>query len=95
MIINMGDFIRRRNLIEKLVPEGIIVSRKWLMNQTGLNHHAIDNLVKSQQLKLLYKGLYTRGENRPSWQSIVYTLQHILRTDFIIGGIYALELKGF
>lgn len=91
----MASNPNRRKLLEELVPEGIIVSRKWLKQETGLSNHAIDNLVKSEQLKLLWKGLYTRGIITPNWQSIVYTLQHILQTDFIIGGLFALELKGF
>lgn len=86
---------KRRKLIEELVPEGLIITRKWLKHQTGLSNHAIDNLVKSEQLNLLWKGLYTRGINNPNWQSVVYTLQQITHTDFIIGGLFALELKGF
>lgn len=91
----MASNPNRRKLLEELVPEGMIVSRKWLKQESGLSNHAIDNLVKSEQLKLLWKGLYTRGIASPKWQSIVYTLQHILLTDFIIGGLTALELKGF
>jgi len=91
----MASNPNRRKLLEELVPEGFIVSRKWLKQETDLSNHAIDNLVKSEQLKLLWKGLYTRGIIPPNWQSAVYTLQHILQTDFIIGGLFALELKGF
>lgn len=46
----------RRKLLEELVPEGLIISRKWLKEETDLGNHAIDNLVKSQQLRLLWKG---------------------------------------
>lgn len=91
----MASNPNRRKLLEELVAEGFIVSRKWLKQETHLSNHAIDNLVKSEQLKLLWKGLYTRGIIPPNWQSAVYTLQHILQTDFIIGGLFALELKGF
>jgi len=91
----MASNPNRRKLLEELVPEGLIVSRKWLKQETDLSNHSIDNLVKSEQLKLLWKGLYTRGITPPNWQSTVYTLQHILQTDFIIGGLFALELKGF
>lgn len=85
----------RRRLLEKLMPEGVIVTRKWLQQQTGLGSHTIDNWVKSGQLKVVWKGLYTRGIMVPAWQNVVYTLQQIMQTDFIIGGISALELKGF
>lgn len=91
----MSPNLNRRKLLEELIPEGVIVTRKWLKQETELSHHAIDNLVKSEQLKLLWKGLYTRGKVHPSWQSAVYTLQQIVKTDFIIGGLFALELKGF
>lgn len=91
----MSSSLNRRRLLEELVPEGFIVSRKWLKQEAGLSNHAIDNLVKSEQLKLLWKGLYTRGITPPNWQSAVYALQHILQTDLIIGGLFALELKGF
>ncbi|RZK47903.1 MAG: hypothetical protein EOO99_11995 [Pedobacter sp.] len=91
----MASNPNRRKLLEHHVPEGLIVSRKWLIKETALSNHAIDNLVKSEQLKLLWKGLYTRGIITPNWRSIVFTLQHILQTDFIIGGLFALELKGF
>jgi len=59
----MASNPNRRKLLEELVPEGIIVSRKWLKQETGFSNHAIDNLVKSEQLKLLWKGLYTDYES--------------------------------
>lgn len=93
--INMASNPSRRKLLEELVPEGTIITRKWLKKKTGFSNHAIDNLVKSEQLRLLSKGLYTRGANTPTWQGVVYTLQQIIQTDFIIGGFFALELKGF
>lgn len=78
-----------------MMPEGMIVTRKWLTEQVSLDTHAIDNLVKSEQLKLLRNGLYTRGNTRLSWQSMVYTLQAIMKTDYVAGGLTALELSGF
>jgi len=91
----MASYPERRGVLEELIPEGMVVTRKWLKKVTGLSPHAIDNLVKSGQLKLLWKGLYTRGKVRLTWQSAVYTLQQIVQTDFVIGGLSALELKGY
>ena len=62
----MASNPNRRKLLEELVPEGLIVSRKWLKQETDLSNHSIDNLVKSEQLKLLWKGLYTRGISPPN-----------------------------
>lgn len=85
----------RRKLLEQIMPENIIVTRSWLMEQADLGKHSIDNLVKSEQLKSLWKGLYTRGKVQLSWQSMVYTLQVVMKTDFVVGGLTALEQKGF
>lgn len=85
----------RRKLLEEEIPEGTIITRKWLKENSSLDNHAIDNLVKSGRLKLLKKGVYTRGKVQFTWQSIVYTLQFVINTDLIVGGLTALELKGF
>lgn len=85
----------RRKLLEQIMPEGMIVTRNWLAAQASLDKHAIDNLVKSEQLKSLWKGLYTRGKVQLSWQSIAYSLQVVLKTDFVLGGLTALEQKGY
>lgn len=85
----------RRKLLEQIMPENLIVTRQWLMKEANLDKHAIDNLVKSEQIKSLWRGVYTRGNILLSWQSLAYTLQIIMKTDFIIGGLTALELKGF
>lgn len=85
----------RRRLVEQLVPEGAIITREWLLQQTSLDKHAIDNLVKSGLLELLGKGVYTRGIAHLSWQSIVHALQTIMNLDPVVGGLTALNLKGF
>lgn len=91
----MASNPERRRLLEQIIPESMIVTRNWLMEEASLDKHAIDNLVKSEQLKLLWKGLYTRGSILLSWQSMVYTLQTVMKTDYVVGGLSALELKGF
>ncbi|WP_172914937.1 type IV toxin-antitoxin system AbiEi family antitoxin domain-containing protein [Capnocytophaga canis] len=83
----------RRRLLEKTLPEGIVVSRKWLENTLHLQKHAIDNLVKSEYLKSVHKGYYVRGMFLHSWQAMVYTLQHYMQTDLVVGGINALQLQ--
>lgn len=85
----------RRKLLEQIMPEGVIVTRQWLAEQAALDKHAIDNLVKSEQVKSLWKGLYARGKVQLSWKNMVYTLQIIMKTDYLVGGLTALELKGF
>lgn len=86
------NVIRRKELYD-IMPEGIIVTRKWLI-VNNFSRHAIDNLVKSNQLESLSKGVYVRNRAKISWQSVVYSLQSILKTDFVVGGLTALEIQG-
>ena len=86
---------RRRELL-KLVPEALPVTRQWLVRQNqDLNRHAVDNLVKSGQLVSLAHGVYMRPGTTPTWEGVVCCLQNILKTDLTVGGLTALELRGF
>ena len=75
-----------------LVPNGLLVSRSWLMEQ-GLLRHAVDNLVKSGQLLPLRPGVYIRAGSRLVWQGVVCSLQR-MGGDLAVGGTTALELHG-
>lgn len=89
MAINV---IRRKELYE-IMPEGLVTTNKWLM-ENNFTRHAIDNLVKSNQLESISKGVYVRNISKISWQSVVFSLQSILKTDLVVGGLTALELQG-
>lgn len=85
-----------RNQIEEIIPEGLIVTRSWLQDTMDLGKHTLDNLVKSDYLKSIQRGIYIRGAKKStSWQSIVFTLQNIMESDLLVGGLTALELKGY
>lgn len=86
------NVVRRKELYE-IMPEGVVTTRKWLM-ENNLNRHAIDNLVKSNQLESISKGVYVRNVTKISWQSVVFSLQSILKTDLVVGGLTALEMQG-
>ncbi|HWS59532.1 MAG TPA: AbiEi antitoxin N-terminal domain-containing protein, partial [Flavobacterium sp.] len=86
------NVIRRKELYE-IMPEGLVTTRKWLM-ENNLTRHAIDNLVKSNQLESISKGVYVRNISKITWQSVVFSLQSILKTDLVIGGLTALEIQG-
>jgi hypothetical protein len=62
--------------------------------ENNLTRHAIDNLVKSNQLASISKGVYVRNGSKITWQSIVFSLQSILKTDLVVGGLTALEMQG-
>lgn len=83
----------RRKSLSSLIPEGFIVTRQWL-SQNDFGRHAIDNLVKSGQLKILSNGVYSRGEVLNSWEVVVYALQKFKNLDCVVGGLTSLELHG-
>ncbi len=84
--------IRRKEVFE-MIPEGGVATRKWLMKK-GLSRHALDNLIKSEQLKSVVNGVYTRAGSKLTWQGIVFSLQSILHLPFVVGGLTALEMQG-
>src|ERR1700743_2263302 len=84
--------IRRREL-SKLLPEGTIATRTWLMNH-GFDRHAVDNLIKSEQLMSVAPGVYTKQDDTPTWQGVVYFLQESLRLNLTVGGLTALDQLG-
>lgn len=88
------NITRRRELLT-LVPESLPVTRQWLARQDqDFDRHAVDNLVKSGQLVTLAQGVYMRPGTTPTWEGLVCFLQNVLRTDLIVGGMTALELRG-
>ena len=86
---------KRKELL-RLVPDALPVTRQWLMAQDKeLGRHAVDNLVKSGQLVSLTHGVYMRPGATLTWEGVVCCLQNVLKTDLSVGGLTALELKGF
>jgi len=85
--------VERRKELYEIMPEGVVTTRTWLI-ENNLSRHAIDNLVKSNQLESISNGVYVRNRAKITWQSIVFSLQSVLKTDFIIGGLTALEMQG-
>jgi hypothetical protein len=89
----MAVNVMRRKELYEIMPEGLVTTHKWL-TENNLTRHAIDNLVKSNQLESISKGVYVRNASKISWQSVVFSLQSILKTDFVVGGLTALEMQG-
>ena len=80
----------------ELVPGGLPVTRPWLAQRDStLDRHAVDNLLKGQQLAPLAQGVYMRPGTKLTWEGVVCCLQNVLKTDLCVGGLTALELAGF
>lgn len=83
----------QRKRLVRLLPEGVVTVPTWLM-RNGFERHTIDNLLKSGSLTALHHGVYVRGSAPLPWQAIVYSLQRLLNTGLVVGGLTALELQG-
>jgi len=79
--------------LNQLMPEGSVVTRSWLIDN-GFSRHAIDNLVKSGQVRPVASGIYSRWDVEPTWQGITYFLQNKLGLNLKIGGLSALDILG-
>ena len=90
----MAISIDLRQKLHHLIPEGSFVTRSLLLNHK-INHHTIDNLVKSAQLEIVRKGVYKRPFTKLSWQGVVLAIQKMYDFDVVIGGLTALELQGY
>ena len=90
---------QRRVMISHFIGNGMIVPRKWFGEQKlpdlKLTRHAIDNLVKSKELYTISKGVYARSGTKPTWQTVLYSLQKYFELDVVPGGQTALELMGY
>lgn len=85
----------RRKLLLRLMPQGLPVTRKWLLIRPEFDRHAIDNLVKSHQLKVISQGVYQDPTSPIKWEGVVICLQNIHGLDLVVGGLSALELQGY
>jgi hypothetical protein len=84
----------RRIQLNGILPEGMVIARKWLLHN-NFDRHAIDNLVKTGQLEPLANGVFKRPNSGLTWQGLVSSLQQLFSIDVVVGGITSLELQGF
>lgn len=86
----------RRLLLLDLLPDGMPVSKSWLIRQDPtMDRHAVDNLLKSRQLAPIAHAVYLRPGTRVSWESAVASLQNMFHLDLTPGGLTAIEQQGF
>ena len=83
----------RRDLLTEMLPEGMVVPRKWLL-KNNFNRHGIDNLVKTGQLEPLATGVFKKPSSPLTWEGLVSSLQQYFSLDLVVGGLTALELQG-
>jgi hypothetical protein len=78
--------------LERQLPEGLVVDRKWLMLK-GFNRPRIDYYLRSGRLEAVARGAYRRPGPPLKWEHVTYSLQ-LLGYPLHVGGRTALELQG-
>lgn len=87
--------MNQKMTIEKLVPNGLLISRKWLIEK-GFTETRIDHLVRAKKLTVVGKGVYRKSGQALKWQAVVVSLQsrNMGSLDLTVGGLTALEIQG-
>ena len=84
----------RLNLLEKELPEGLLVDSAWL-NARGFASNLRTYYSKTGWLDQPARGVYRRTRGTLGWQQVVISLQTLLEQPLIVGGRTALEVQGF
>jgi len=82
------------NQLQILLPEEAIVSSRWLQDR-GYSRQLLYRYVKSNWLKSVGGGNYSRQTTEITWQGLIASLQQINKNSLHVGAETALNLQGF
>jgi hypothetical protein len=89
-----GQRAQHLNLLEKQLPEGLVVTSSWLIRH-GYSRQLLSHYVRAGWLRQPTRGVYQRPRGSLGWQQVVISLQTFLKKPLVIGGRSALELQGY
>ena len=89
-----GQQAQHLNLLEKLLPEGLLVTSSWLIGH-GYSRQLLSHYVRTGWLRQPTRGVYQRPRGSLGWQQIVISLQTLLKEPLVVGGRTALEIQGY
>jgi hypothetical protein len=78
--------------LEKVLPEGQLVDRAWLLKQK-FNRPRVDSALRSQKLEVVVRGVYRRPGPPLKWEQVVYSLNQ-MGYPIHVGGYTALIRQG-
>jgi hypothetical protein len=84
---------RRLNLLQRLLPEGLLATTSWLEGH-GYTRSLLAKYVQRGWLESPARGVYRRPGPPLVWQHAVVSLQTFLGVRVHVGGLTALELEG-
>lgn len=88
-----GQNKQKLNLLLSQLGDGWLAPSSWLQNQ-GYDRQLLAHYVKQGWLVSPARGVFHRAGSTPSWQSAVYSLQHLARQPLHVGGAHAITLHG-
>jgi hypothetical protein len=86
--------VSKLNLLERELPEGLLVTAKW-MSEHGYSTALRTHYVAAGWLEQPVRGVFRRPRGSVGWQQVVISLQMIMKLPLVVGGRTALELWGF
>jgi Transcriptional regulator, AbiEi antitoxin, Type IV TA system/Transcriptional regulator, AbiEi antitoxin N-terminal domain len=89
-----GQKQRFLNLLERDLPEGVLVDTAWLKRR-GYSRQLLSHYVSAGWLAQPTRGVYRRPRGSLMWQQVVISIQTFLGYRLIVGGRTALELQGY
>jgi hypothetical protein len=94
-MLNMGEFRKEKlNRLQHLVPAGMLATTAWLRKR-GYPTNLLVYYVSRGWLESPARGVYRRPGAPLKWQHAVYSLTQMLEGSVHVGGLTALELRGY
>ena len=85
---------KKLNKLLNLLPEGVAVPSKWLVEQ-NYSRQLVRKYVQGGWLEPLGRSVFARPQMVLNWQGLVLGIQHFARLPFHVGGVSALNLRGY
>jgi hypothetical protein len=82
------------NSLQRDLPEGLLAPTSWLRAR-GYSDQLLNKYRRSGWLESPARGVYRRPGPPPKWQHVVASLDRVMAQPPHIGGLSALELRGY
>src|SRR3990167_8902519 len=96
-ISTMSSVLIKRSKLNSLLYHwnaGTLATSDWL-NTQGVYHQLSNTYVKHGWIERLASGVFKRSGDHITWQSAVYALQKLKGLPVHVGGLSAIELRGY
>lgn len=85
---------QKLNQLQHLLLEGTVVDAAWL-EAKGYPSNLRSYYLRQGWLTSPARGVYTRPGTDLRWESVIFSLQSVMRVNVLVGGRTSLELQGY